>query len=113
MIQTNHLINEIMTGGLISSFPLMSGILSTFKYEIITKSGRHGGGYSYHELREELRKMPFYDVEAINVYVDWFKKPNRNKSIIAERIESKIYADMVNEFGVESHGIKINVIKLD
>jgi len=113
MFKTNHIAAEIITNGFISSYPLMGGILSSIKYEIITKSGKHGGGYSYNELREELRRIPHYDIDVINVYVEWFKKPNRDKTITAELLESKIFADIINEFGDDSKSIKINVIKLD
>jgi hypothetical protein len=101
----NHNPLNIITKGLINSFPLTNGLI-TFTYEIIHTTGRKHGSGNYINLYNDVEKIGIDNINSINVHVDWFKKVNRNKYISAEIIEKKISVELINKFGKD---VKINV----
>lgn len=105
---SNHITLQILTKGLISSFPIFNGII--IKYEVIYTGGIRRGN-SYTDLISDIKRLN-NDISVINVYVNWFKNPIRKK-ITAKLIETQITADMINESNEINKNIKINVIKLD
>jgi hypothetical protein len=112
MIKTNHIASELVTKGLISSYPIMQGILSHLEYEIITKHKRKHGGISYVDLKGDIKKHKD-DITAINVFVDWWKKREKKPGITVEMIENRIHAELLNDFGKELENVKININIID
>ena len=102
MIGTNHIATNIVTKGLIYSFPLTEGILTNLQYEIITVTGRKHGGISWVDLQRDIHK--YDDITAIKVYIDWFRKTDREKYVSVQLLQKKIYAELL-----QSNNNSINI----
>ena len=87
MFKTNHITENIITKGIINSFPLFDGILTQIEYEIITPTKKHGG-IGWVDLKKDIHKVE--DPTTIIVNVNWYKTINRDKSITVEQVEKEI-----------------------
>jgi len=98
----NHIATNLISKGLLYSLPLTDGILlHNVQYEIITHnlSTRRTGSGDYNKFIKEVNQTE--DITAIKVYIDWWKKLDRNSRINVELLENdikkKIYADIIVE----------------
>lgn len=121
---SNYISNNILTGGNMNISAITKGfVLPNFQFEIITPRRGGGGAYADVELYEQLLKAreqrdqerlsgnTEYDIEYINVIVDWGKNNDKvDKKIYAELIKKKITAQLITKF---NESFKINVTLLD
>jgi len=114
---------NILTRGNMNISAITKGfILPTFQFEIVT---RRGGSIAYHEDelyeqilkardkrdRERLSGNIDYDIEYINIIVDWGKNNDKSdKKIYAELIKKKITTELLTNF---NESFKINVTLLE
>lgn len=119
MNNKNHIATNIITRGNLNISSITKGfILPFFTYEIKVRKGGGSGiykGSGYYELERdlyEIRKKQ-EEIDAIVVYVDWYKKQSKiNKNIYADIIRNKIEAELL-ERTKEKYEITVEFIKKD
>lgn len=114
IVNTNHIAKNLITKGIITSFPMMKGIIFNYVIHVIPPkptTRKHGGTGYYEDLERDIQKIGVENIDYIQVFVDWNKYKNYDKKIFGNLIKKNIQLLEISKKS-DKKSIKVEFINL-